>query len=249
MKNCLHTAESFRRSIAAWTGVKFASPAQVWQLELLDPRRRGVKLPGSTQSWFAVATCLTVLLVATFAIVASRSQSVGDESAFASVPLPAGDRDATFLAALDLPVDCTTHLPTELAAASFDCCTKCHTAGSNVSSSRKAILKSSAACVACHDWLAKSVSQSLSFIFTPERIERDKPSPLAVATLLQPKQREADLAGTVSRVDAANNPSRQTVPEPAWLPQAPKSTDRQPIMSWTVQPFRGSSRDDSFRTV
>jgi len=160
------------------------------------------------QSWLGIAACLTVLLAATLAIVTSRSRHVGDEAPIASIVLPVGDRDAKLLAALDLPVECTTGVTTELAAASFDCCTKCHTAGSQVSSSSQAILKSSAACMACHDWLAQRVSLSLSFIFKPRAYDRNKLSAVALATHLRPELRVEHFAGTANRNDSDKAASR-----------------------------------------
>lgn len=143
------------------------------------------------QSWFGIAACLAVVLAVTFAIVASRSRLAGNEPV---VVFSIEDRDATLLVALDLPVNCKTPVTAHLAASSFDCCTKCHTAESRVSSSRRAILKSSVACVACHDWLAEKVSQSLSFFFVPEEHDRRVgPERMLVAALATP-QRVGELA-------------------------------------------------------
>ena len=91
-----------------------------------------------------------------------------------------------------MSITCTTRATAKLAAASFDCCTKCHTAESRVSSSNQAILKSSAACVACHDWLAERVSESLSYIFTPPASDRNKRPLVALAALLKPAQKVED---------------------------------------------------------
>jgi hypothetical protein len=125
-------------------------------------RDRRSKRSVLSRTWLGIAGCLAAVLVATLALVASRSRSTHEEPVVASSVRSVDDRDVKLLAALDLPIGCAPRGSTALMASSYDCCTKCHTAGSQVSSSRQAILKSSSACIACHDWLTEHVSPALS---------------------------------------------------------------------------------------
>lgn len=117
--------------------------------------------------WGSVAAVVVALLFSTLAVIASKSSS-SRTLVSSGVALRAQDRDSTLLAALELPNDCRSSAESSLVATSYDCCTKCHAADRNASSSRKAILKSSAACVACHDWITETVAQSISFLFARE---------------------------------------------------------------------------------
>jgi hypothetical protein len=123
---------------------------------------RRAKEPVSSRTWLGIAGCVAAVLVATLALVASRARSTHNEAVVASNVRSVGDRDVKLLASLDLPNACAPRGAATRISSNYDCCTKCHTAGSRVSSSREAISKSSSACIACHDWLTERASPALS---------------------------------------------------------------------------------------
>lgn len=147
----------------------------------------------SLHFWSGFAVCLAVVLLSTFAVVVSRPAKEITDSFASTRVLPVKERDANLLAALELPSDCRTSITPNLVAADYDCCTKCHAADRTVASSRRAILKSSAACVACHDWIAEQVSLSLKFIFEREGSRPAAPRS-AVASLLNTMRSESALS-------------------------------------------------------
>jgi len=137
--------------------------------------------------WPGMAACLAIVLLTAFVMFAPRSGPRTAESGLSTSLLPVETRKGKLLAALELPSDCGTLLAPNAAAAKYDCCTKCHAVDKKVASSSRAILKSSVACVVCHDWLTEKVSQSLQFIFERE-VARPKPR-VVVASLFASIQR------------------------------------------------------------
>ncbi|MDA1049872.1 MAG: hypothetical protein O3C40_05265 [Planctomycetota bacterium] len=117
-----------------------------------DVASRSAQRRSLTRRSFAVAASLLIVGSAVFATLAAVRQTRDSAPLVANLRVHE-HRDHTLLAALEIPSACrsTTAAANRAAAADVACCTKCHTADSPVASTRKAIVKSSAACVACHD--------------------------------------------------------------------------------------------------
>jgi hypothetical protein len=118
----------------------------------------------------ALAACLVIAVFSATALLSGGNGRLGDASVTSTAMAP-DDRNLTLLTALELPSDCKTRDVSTIAVATYQCCTKCHHANSRNSSSRRTIVKSSAACVACHDRISQQVSLSAPSIFA-QRLER-----------------------------------------------------------------------------
>ena len=105
-----------------------------------------------THRSLAIAASLLVVGAVILAVLAAIQRVDGIAPAARQVRVH-DNRDYTLLAALEIPASCRAvrQAGNLMAAAEMACCTKCHNADSRVASTEKAILKSSAACVACHD--------------------------------------------------------------------------------------------------
>jgi hypothetical protein len=115
----------------------------------VDRLQRKKRLASSPLLLAVVASLLLVV-----AAIVGLQQSQRPESShpnIASTGLLRADRDYTLLAALEIPGDCGTRTEfVRLKAVDFICCTKCHRANSRVVSTKRAFLKTSVACAACH---------------------------------------------------------------------------------------------------
>lgn len=123
-------------------------------IDALPQPHRAAVLPARnafTKIVLAVAASIILVGSAVFATLAVNQRSSGVSTVASNVPLNE-NYNGTLLAALEIPTACRTMTkPTDPAVtAGIACCTKCHHAESRVASSEKAILKSSAACIACH---------------------------------------------------------------------------------------------------
>lgn len=136
---------------------------------LPQPTRTGVPPVRNSITMIALVIAASVMLVgsAVFATLGLNRRSGGDSQLASNVRLHE-NRDYTLLAALELPNACrSTTNAVELAAADIACCTQCHKAGSRISSTEKTIVKSAAACVACHDELSDEALSAIQFWQVP----------------------------------------------------------------------------------
>ena len=124
-------------------------------IDALPQPQRATALPSRnafTMSMLVIAASVILVGSALFATLAANQRTSGIGDMASDVQLHS-NRDYTLLAALEIPRECrsTTNAMTLDAAAEIACCTQCHKSGSRVASTKKAIMKSSAACVACHE--------------------------------------------------------------------------------------------------
>jgi len=120
----------------------------------------------------AIAASLIMVGSAIIAAWAANQRTSGIVPAAVNIRIH-GNRDDTLLAALEIPTACrsVTSAPNLAAAADITCCTKCHSSASRIASTEKAILKSAAACIACHDGM---LNEALSGIAPRWLIEFDR---------------------------------------------------------------------------
>jgi|GEM_PF-1431958 len=161
---CRQLAEAFRPAVGLFhesmsTGSDDELPMYCGRLlpivdALSYPQRAAVSPTRKAFIMTVLVIAASVVLVgsAVFATLAVN-QRADDPGAVALSKQHHQNRDFTLLAALEIPKECrsTTTAMSLVSAADLACCTKCHKAGSRVTSTEKAIVKSSAACVACHD--------------------------------------------------------------------------------------------------
>lgn len=161
---CRQLAEAFRPAVGLFhesmsTGSDDELPMYCGRLlpivdALSHPQRAAVSPARKAFIMTVLVIAASVVLVgsAVFATLAVN-QRADDPGAVALSKQHHQNRDFTLLAALEIPKECrsTTTAMSLVSAADLACCTKCHKAGSRVTSTEKAIVKSSAACVACHD--------------------------------------------------------------------------------------------------
>jgi len=108
--------------------------------------------------WAAVAACVACAFWLGMASGPPERPSKADYSAHALGLL--SDYNLALLTSLELPSDCTTPAPKNYHAAfHYECCTRCHHARGGTASSERAIVKSAAACLACHDWSTPQLSR------------------------------------------------------------------------------------------
>ncbi len=134
---------------------------------LPEPTAELVESPPSmtdrSQMLFSMTIVASLFLVGSIVFAAMAANYVGNNEVAVIAPIDRdAGRDYTLLAALEIPRDCRSLAESSNAAThgDFVCCTKCHNTTSRVASTEVAILKSSAACVACHDRL---VDEALSW--------------------------------------------------------------------------------------
>lgn len=123
-------------------------------IDELSPHDRAQPVvPRTSVTMFLLAVAAGLMLVGSvvLATFAAKPQSGRAGHVVTNVHLHE-NRDYTLLAALEIPAACRSIADTSnVATADIACCTECHSANSQVGSTQKAILKTSAACVACHD--------------------------------------------------------------------------------------------------
>ncbi|MBI2478908.1 MAG: hypothetical protein HYV60_09820 [Planctomycetia bacterium] len=126
------------------------------------PRRATVTPARNAFTMTALVIAASVVLVgSTICATLAVNQQSSEINTVAADLQPIQNRDFMLLAALEIPAACRPMTKTTNLAAADDiaCCTNCHKAGSRIVSTEKAVLKSSAACVACHDGM---LSEALS---------------------------------------------------------------------------------------
>jgi hypothetical protein len=133
-------------------------------IDALPQPQRAAVLPSRnafTMIVLVIAASVVLIGSAVFATLAVNEHANGRGAVASSMQLHQ-NRNFALLAALEIPTEChsTTTAMTLVSAADVACCTKCHNAGSRVASTEKAIVKSSAACVACHEGLLGGVLSS-----------------------------------------------------------------------------------------
>ncbi|MEO8497708.1 MAG: hypothetical protein ABI614_21795 [Planctomycetota bacterium] len=167
---CRQLAEAFRpavglfhESLSAHGGDELPSYRGRLQPILVALSRQGAPHRDSPQRThalcaLAIAASLVVVGTAVLAALAAQPRS-GDSVPGAAMVRAVQDRDYTMLAALEIPSNCRSMLESSGRAhrSEFVCCTKCHNATSRVASTNLAILKSSAACAACHNRMRDDV--------------------------------------------------------------------------------------------
>jgi hypothetical protein len=171
--DCRHLAEAFRPAVGLFhesmsAGIDDELPMYRGRLKpiidtLQQPPRTTVPPARNafTMIVFVIAASVALVGSAVVATLAVNQQRVSGIGTVASSVQLRPNRDDTLLAALEIPTVCrsTTKSTNLVAAADIACCTKCHHGGSQVESTEKAILKSSAACAACHRGM---INESLS---------------------------------------------------------------------------------------
>ena len=116
-------------------------------------RRRLASRSNQSRRRFGGGVLAASLLVAAGLLLAAGQRFSDEAVPHAVVVRPLADRDVGRLASLHLPKECAeSSAPAAPDRITYDCCTKCHRADSTVTSSPTAIVKSSAACLACHEW-------------------------------------------------------------------------------------------------
>lgn len=160
---CRQLAEAFRPAVGLFhesvsAGIDDQLPMYRGRLKpiidtLQQPQRTAARPArhAFTMIVLVIAASITLVGSAVIATLAVNQRAGGIGTVAFSAQLHQ-NRDYTLLAALEIPTVCraATDATPVVVAADIVCCTKCHTAGSQVESTEKAILKSSAACVACH---------------------------------------------------------------------------------------------------
>lgn len=162
---CRQLAEAFRPAVSLFhesmsAGIDDQLPMYRGRLQpiidtLQQPPRAAARPArhAFTMIVLVIAASITLVGSAVIATLAVNQRASGSSTVASNVQLHQ-HRDYTLLAALEIPPVCRSTTKAKatnlVAAADIACCTKCHNAGSQVESTEKAILKSSAACAACH---------------------------------------------------------------------------------------------------
>ncbi|MBC8353385.1 MAG: hypothetical protein H8E66_15410 [Planctomycetes bacterium] len=169
--DCRQLAEAFRPAVGLFheslsAGIDDELPSYRGRLQPIIETLAQEDVSSQSKSghgWilYGMAIAASLILVGSviFAALATKP-SDGGSMPVASVVRTAQDRDYTLLAALEIPRNCRSMLESSerTLATEFVCCTKCHNATSRVVSTNLAILKSSAACAACHDQMLNNAA-------------------------------------------------------------------------------------------